>query len=164
MVQALPRCCTLTTLRTLRCILCLKLSRARSLNVILSKRPFSGCHVLSRTFHFIFGYGYHCVHPHLCPIPTPSELISVAERQAWICQVDAASYSSRILQAVGCCHCQCRTHSWDPQNPDTFEMEQNVRLVVLEHLRNQLSVHVLNIDLLKVLVQHHDSFIQLLLS
>lgn len=30
----------------------------------------------------------------------------------------------------------------------TFKMKQNVRLVVLEHLGDQLNVHVLNVDLL----------------
>jgi hypothetical protein len=53
--------------------------------------------------------------------------------------------------------------SRDLQDPNTFEMEQNIRLVVLEHLGNKLGVHVLDVDLLKVLVQHHDCFIQLLL-
>ena len=61
-------------------------------------------------------------------------------------------------------------------------MEQHVRLVVLEHLRDELDVHVLHVDLLlfdqlyapthcvsnhyaylETLVQHHDSFIELLL-
>ena len=32
--------------------------------------------------------------------------------------------------------------------PQTFKVEQNVGLVVLEHLRNKLDVHVLDVDLL----------------
>lgn len=46
----------------------------------------------------------------------------------------------------------------------TFEMEQNIGLVVLEHLRNKLGIHVLDVYLLQVLVQHHDGFVQLFLS
>lgn len=42
-------------------------------------------------------------------------------------------------------------------------MEQDVGLIVLEHLRDKLCVHVLDVDLLKVLVQHHDGFVQFLL-
>lgn len=35
-------------------------------------------------------------------------------------------------------------------------MEENVRLIVLEHLRNELDVHVLDIDfLLRVSMSHH---------
>lgn len=30
----------------------------------------------------------------------------------------------------------------------TLEMEQNIGLIVLEHLRDELNVHVLNVDLL----------------
>ena len=42
-------------------------------------------------------------------------------------------------------------------------MEEYVGLVVLEHLGHQLSVHVLDVDLLEVLVQHHDGLVQFLL-
>ena len=42
-------------------------------------------------------------------------------------------------------------------------MEEDVRLVVLEHLGHKLGVHVLDIDLLEVLVQHHDGLIQFFL-
>jgi hypothetical protein len=64
----------------------------------------------------------------------------------------------------------------------TFQVEQHVRLVILEHLCYELDVHVLHVDLLlfdqlyaqlhrlnhhcaylKTLVQHHDSFVELLL-
>jgi hypothetical protein len=45
----------------------------------------------------------------------------------------------------------------------TFQVEKNVGLVVLEHLRHELCVHVLNVDLLQVLVQHHDGLVQFLL-
>ena len=30
----------------------------------------------------------------------------------------------------------------------TFKVEENIRLVVLEHLRDQLDIHVLDVDLL----------------
>ena len=30
----------------------------------------------------------------------------------------------------------------------TFKMEQNIRLVVLEHLRHELNIHVLDVDFL----------------
>ena len=42
-------------------------------------------------------------------------------------------------------------------------MEQNVGLIVLEHLCDKLRVHVLDVDLLEVLVQHHDGLVQFLL-
>lgn len=47
---------------------------------------------------------------------------------------------------------------------DTFQVEKNVRLVVLEHLSHKLGIHVLDVDLLQILVQHHDGLVQLLLS
>jgi hypothetical protein len=31
----------------------------------------------------------------------------------------------------------------------TFQMKENVRLIVLEHLRDEFDVHVLDIDLLR---------------
>jgi hypothetical protein len=46
----------------------------------------------------------------------------------------------------------------------TFEMEENIGLVVLEHLSHQLRVHVLDVDLLQILVEHHDCLIQFLLG
>lgn len=36
-------------------------------------------------------------------------------------------------------------------------MEQNIRLVVLEHLRNQLNVHILDVDFLDLLVSIDDA-------
>ena len=42
-------------------------------------------------------------------------------------------------------------------------MKKNVGLVVLEHLSYELRVHVLDVDLLEVLVQHHDGLVQFLL-
>lgn len=47
--------------------------------------------------------------------------------------------------------------------PLTFEMEQDIGLVILEHLRHKLGVHVLDVDFLEILVQHHNGFVQLLL-
>jgi len=41
----------------------------------------------------------------------------------------------------------------------TFEMEEHVRLVILEHLRDQLDVHVLDVDLLEALIHGQDSLI-----
>lgn len=43
-------------------------------------------------------------------------------------------------------------------------MEQNIGLVVLEHLRYQFHIHVLDVDFLQILVQHHDRFIEFLLT
>lgn len=45
----------------------------------------------------------------------------------------------------------------------TLQVEQDVGLVVLEHLSDQLHVHVLDVDLLKTLVEYHDGLIELLL-
>lgn len=50
------------------------------------------------------------------------------------------------------------------QSLNTFKVEQNVGLVVLEHLGNELRVHVLDVDLLEILVQHHDSLVQFFLQ
>jgi hypothetical protein len=41
----------------------------------------------------------------------------------------------------------------------TLEVEENIRLVVLEHLRHKLRIHILDVDLLKILVEHHDGFV-----
>jgi hypothetical protein len=46
----------------------------------------------------------------------------------------------------------------------TFEVEENVGLVVLEHLSHQLRVHVLDVDLLQILVEHHNRLVQFLLQ
>jgi hypothetical protein len=46
----------------------------------------------------------------------------------------------------------------------TFEMEEDVGLIILEHLSYKLRVHVLDVDFLEVLVQHHDSLVQFLLQ
>jgi hypothetical protein len=43
-------------------------------------------------------------------------------------------------------------------------MEEDIRLVVFEHLRDKLRVHILDVDFLEILVEHHDRFIQLLLQ
>jgi hypothetical protein len=42
-------------------------------------------------------------------------------------------------------------------------MEEDVRLVVLEHLSHELCVHILNVDFLEVLIQHHNRLVQFLL-
>ncbi len=42
-------------------------------------------------------------------------------------------------------------------------MEQHVGLVVLEHLCHELDVHVADVDLLQVLVQDCDRFVELFL-
>lgn len=42
-------------------------------------------------------------------------------------------------------------------------MEENIGLVVLEHLSYQLCVHVRDVDLLQVLVQCHNCFVEFLL-
>jgi hypothetical protein len=42
-------------------------------------------------------------------------------------------------------------------------MEEDIRLIVLEHLSHKFRVHVLNVDLLEVFVQHHDGLIEFLL-
>jgi hypothetical protein len=43
-------------------------------------------------------------------------------------------------------------------------VEEHVGLVVFEHLRHELRIHVCYIDLLEVLVQCHDGFVQLFLG
>jgi hypothetical protein len=45
----------------------------------------------------------------------------------------------------------------------TLEVEQNIRLVVLEHLSNKLYIHVLNVDVLEGLIHHHNSLVEFLL-
>jgi hypothetical protein len=45
----------------------------------------------------------------------------------------------------------------------TFQVEENIGLVVLEHLRHELCVHVLHVDILQVPVQHHQGLVQFLL-
>jgi hypothetical protein len=42
-------------------------------------------------------------------------------------------------------------------------VEEDIGLVVFEHLRDKLGVHVLDVDFLEILVEHHDSLIQLFL-
>lgn len=46
----------------------------------------------------------------------------------------------------------------------TFEVKQDIGLIVLEHLRNKLRVHILDVDLLEVLIQHHNSLVEFLLT
>lgn len=43
----------------------------------------------------------------------------------------------------------------------TFKVEENVRLVVLEHLCDQFNIHVLNVDLLYPLVNNSQDKINL---
>jgi len=45
----------------------------------------------------------------------------------------------------------------------TFKMKQHIRLVVLEHLRYKLRVHICEVDFLQVLVEHHDGFVEFFL-
>lgn len=53
-----------------------------------------------------------------------------------------------VFQAVrGCKSCQ-RSHVGGGTEP-TFKMEEHVRLIVLEHLCDQLDVHVLDVDFLR---------------
>jgi hypothetical protein len=42
-------------------------------------------------------------------------------------------------------------------------VEEDIGLVVFEHLRDKLGVHVLDVDFLEILVEHHDRLIQLFL-
>ncbi len=37
----------------------------------------------------------------------------------------------------------------------TFEVEEHVRLVVLEHLCDELDIHVLDVDLLKMVLESY---------
>jgi hypothetical protein len=46
----------------------------------------------------------------------------------------------------------------------TFEMKEDVGLIVLEHLCDQLYIHVLHVDLEQILVEHHNSLIEFLLE
>jgi hypothetical protein len=43
-------------------------------------------------------------------------------------------------------------------------MEENIGLVVVEHLSHELRIHIRNVDLLQVLVKHHDSLVEFLLQ
>ena len=45
----------------------------------------------------------------------------------------------------------------------TFKVEEDVGLVVFEHLSYELRVHVLDVDFLQILVQHHNGLIKFLL-
>lgn len=58
--------------------------------------------------------------------------------------------------------CQCLFGNAIVKRP-TFEVKENVGLVILEHLSDQLRVHVVDVDLLKILIEHHDRFIEFLL-
>ena len=54
------------------------------------------------------------------------------------------------LEVLRLC-CPSAPHVLDPvlkQNQLTLEMKEHIRLIVLEHLSNQLNVHVLHVDLL----------------
>lgn len=59
------------------------------------------------------------------------------------------------LPSSSCC--------WVLQCADRLEMEQTIRLVILEHLRHQLDIHVLHVDLLQSAVEHRDCLIEFLL-
>ncbi len=41
-----------------------------------------------------------------------------------------------------------------PIGTHTLEMEKHVRSIVLEHLGNQFNVHILDVDLLRIMVQY----------
>lgn len=41
-------------------------------------------------------------------------------------------------------------------------MKQHIALIILKHLRHQLRVHVGNVDLVEVLAQDLDGFVELL--
>jgi hypothetical protein len=43
-------------------------------------------------------------------------------------------------------------------------VEKDIGLVVLEHLSHELCIHVLDVDLLEVLVQHHNGLVQFFLQ
>lgn len=45
----------------------------------------------------------------------------------------------------------------------TFQMEEHVRLIVLEHLSNKLNIHILDVDFLQTLVHHDDRLVEFLL-
>ena len=58
-----------------------------------------------------------------------------------------------------------RTSILDAMNEvHTFKVEQHIGLIVLEHLRHKFYVHILDIDLLQILIQHHNRLIEFLLD
>lgn len=56
-----------------------------------------------------------------------------------------------------------KTQAKDKALDHTFKVEEDIGLIVLEHLCHKLRIHVLDVDLLQVLVEHHDGLIQFLL-
>jgi hypothetical protein len=42
-------------------------------------------------------------------------------------------------------------------------MKEHIRLVVLEHLRNEFDVHIVDVDLLKIFVKQHNRLVEFLL-
>lgn len=69
--------------------------------------------------------------------------------------------SFRPFVAVSYCQPSCSAHVW--AGPCTFKVEKDIGLIVLEHLSDEFRVHVLDVDLLEVLVKHHDGLVQFLL-
>jgi len=45
----------------------------------------------------------------------------------------------------------------------TLKMEENIGLVIFEHLSDELNIHILNIDVLQSLVHHNNGLVELLL-
>lgn len=62
-------------------------------------------------------------------------------------------HSDGFLEAIRCCRAAlgqlCGPRTVETKPAFTFKMEEHVRLVVLEHLRDELGVHVLRVDFLE---------------
>jgi hypothetical protein len=45
----------------------------------------------------------------------------------------------------------------------TLKMEENIGLVIFEHLSDELNIHILDVDVLQSLVHHNNGLVELLL-
>jgi hypothetical protein len=77
-----------------------------------------------------------------CTQPTLANVLQLNENVL-------AKPSAWFLKTLSCCQKEIIIQNRSNGSPSpTFEMEQDVRAIVLEHLSNELDIDVLNVDLL----------------